>query len=108
MTKIRDVKFEIEDLEITMDEAITIQVLNSLNSSFTQFLGILSYKARFVAHGFKQEEGIDFVETFAAFVKPISYKCLFGVSVKRGYKIRQIDVVTDFLYGFLDEVIYVE
>ena len=34
MTKIRDVKSEIEDLEITIDEAITIQVFNSLNSSF--------------------------------------------------------------------------
>lgn len=29
-----------------MDEAITIQVLNSLDSSFTQFLGILSHEAR--------------------------------------------------------------
>ena len=48
------------------------------------------------------------METFAAVVKPMSYKCLFGVSVKRGYKIRQMDVVTAFLYGFLDEVIYVE
>ncbi len=46
MTKIRDVKSEIEDLEITMDEAITIQVLNSLDSSFTEFLGILSHEAR--------------------------------------------------------------
>ena len=46
MTKIRDVRSEIEDLEITMDEAITIQVLNSLDSSFAQFLGILSHEAR--------------------------------------------------------------
>ena len=46
MTKIRDVKSEIEDLEITMDEAITIQVLNSLDSSFARFLDILSHKAR--------------------------------------------------------------
>ena len=46
MTKIRDVKLEIEDLEITMDEAITIQVLNSLDSSFAQFLDILSHEAR--------------------------------------------------------------
>lgn len=69
---------------------------------------ILKYKARWIAHGFKQEEGLDFVETFAAVVKPMSYKCLFEVSVKRGYKIRQMDVMTAFLYGFLDEVIYVE
>ncbi len=48
------------------------------------------------------------MQTFAAAVKPMSYKSLFGVSVKRGYKIRHMDGVTAFLYGFLDEVIYVE
>ena len=46
MTKIRNIKSKIEDLAITIDKAITIQVLNSLDSSFTQFLSILSYKAR--------------------------------------------------------------
>lgn len=29
-----------------MNEAITIQILNLLDSSFAQFLGIISYKAR--------------------------------------------------------------
>ena len=38
----------------------------------------------------------------------MSHKCIFGVSVKRGYKIRQMDVITAFMYEFLDEVIYVE
>lgn len=38
----------------------------------------------------------------------MSYKCLFAVNVKQGYKIRQMDVVTAFLYSFLDEIIYVE
>ena len=46
MTKICDMKYEIEDLGITMDEAITIQVLNSFDSFFAQFFGILSHKAR--------------------------------------------------------------
>ncbi len=46
MTKIQDVKSEIDDLGITMDEAITIQVLNSLDSSFAKFLGIPSQQAR--------------------------------------------------------------
>ena len=40
MTKIRDVRSEIKDLEITMDEAIIIQVLNFLDFLFAQFLGI--------------------------------------------------------------------
>ncbi len=45
MTQICDVRSEIENLEITMNEAVTIQVLNSFNSSFAQFLGILSHEA---------------------------------------------------------------
>ncbi len=46
MTNIRELKSEIEDLEITMDEGITIRIWNPLDSSFTQFLGILSHEAR--------------------------------------------------------------
>ncbi len=46
MSKICDVKSEIEDLEITIDEAIKIQVLNSLDSSFAKFFSILSHEAR--------------------------------------------------------------
>ncbi len=46
MTKICEVRFEIEDLEITINETITIQVFNSLNFSFAKFLGILSHEAR--------------------------------------------------------------
>lgn len=38
----------------------------------------------------------------------MSYKYLFAIRVKRGYQIRHMDVGTIFLYGFLDEVIYVE
>lgn len=45
---------------------------------------------------------------FATVVKPMSYKCLFALGVKRGYWIRHMDVVTAFLYGFFNEVIYVE
>lgn len=37
---------EIEDLKITIDWAITIQVLNVPNSFFAQFLGILSNEDR--------------------------------------------------------------
>ncbi len=69
---------------------------------------ILKYKAIWIAHGFKQEEGDDFVKTFTAVVKPMSYKCLFGVSVKCSYKIWKMGVVTAFLYGFLDEIIYIK
>ncbi len=73
-----------------------------------RFGHILKYKARWVVHGYKLKEGLDYVETFAAVVKPMSNKCLFALGVQRGYRMRRMDVVTAFLYGFLDEVFYVE
>ncbi len=68
---------------------------------------ILKFKARWVVHGYKQKEGLDYLDTFATVVKPVSYKALMGISVKRGLSIHHMDVVTAFLYGFLDESIYV-
>ena len=68
---------------------------------------ILKFKARWVVHGYKQKEGSDYQETFACVVKPITWKAMMGVAAKRGYRAFQMDVVTAFLYGFLDEIIYV-
>lgn len=43
-----------------------------------------------------------------AVVKLMNYKCLFAMGVQRGYYIYYIDVIMGFLYGFFNEVIYVE
>lgn len=45
---------------------------------------------------------------FMAIFKPISYKCLFEVGVKHGNWIRHMDIITAFLYSFLNEVIDIE
>ena len=45
---------------------------------------------------------------FAIVIKPMNYKFLFAIGVKRGYWIRHMGVVMAFLYSFLEEVIYVE
>ena len=68
---------------------------------------ILKYKARWVVHGFKQQKGLDYKDTFAVVIKPMSYKTMIAVGVKKRYKIRHINVVTAFLYDYLDELIYV-
>lgn len=69
---------------------------------------ILKYKARWVVHGYKQRYGLDYEETFASVAKPMSWKALMALAALRGLKIRQLDVVTAFLYGFLDQMIFVE
>jgi transposase InsO family protein len=69
---------------------------------------IIRYKARWVVRGFEQQEGIDYHETFASVVKPMSYKTLFALAAAKDLEIEQMDVKTAFLYGDIDEEIYVE
>ena len=68
---------------------------------------VARYKARWVVRGFEQREGIDFNETFASVVKPMSYKAIFALAAALDWELEQMDVKTAFLYGEVDEVIYV-
>ena len=68
---------------------------------------VVRYKARWVVRGFEQREGIDFNETFASVVKPMSYKAIFALAAALDWELEQMDVKTAFLYGNVDEVIYV-
>jgi len=69
---------------------------------------IVRHKARWVVRGFEQIEGIDYDETYAAVVKPATCKVLFALAAAKGLKIEQMDVVTAFLYGLINEEVYVE
>ena len=69
---------------------------------------ILRYKARWVVRGFEQREGIDYNETFASVVKPMSYKAIFAIAAANDWEIHQIDIKIAFLYRRVDEEIYVE
>jgi hypothetical protein len=69
---------------------------------------ILRYKARWVVRGFEQKEGVDFHETFASVVKPMSYKAIFAMAAAYDWEIEQMDVKTAFLYGDIDTEIYME
>nr|GFA88522.1 hypothetical protein [Tanacetum cinerariifolium] len=68
-----------------------------------KFGGMLKNKARLVAQGFKQEEGIDFEESFAL-VSRIEAICIFVANVaNKNMTIFQMDVKPDFLNGELKE-----
>ncbi|GJY12368.1 retrovirus-related pol polyprotein from transposon TNT 1-94 [Tanacetum coccineum] len=65
--------------------------------------GVLKNKARLVAQGFRQEEGIDFEESFAP-VTRIEAICIFVANVAhKNMTIYQMDVKTAFLNGELKE-----
>lgn len=69
---------------------------------------VLRHKARWVVKGYEQQYGVDYADTFASVVKPMSYKALFAIAASLDLEIEQMDVKTAFLYGLLDEDVYVE
>ena len=64
------------------------------------------YKARLVAKGFTQEYGLDYEETFAPVVHFNSLRMFLTLAVHSKMDVQQMDVVTAFLYGELEEEIY--
>jgi hypothetical protein len=66
------------------------------------------YKARFVACGFSQKEGIDYEETFAPIARYTSIKVIISLASVLGWKLHQMDVKTAFLNGQVEEEVYIE
>jgi hypothetical protein len=69
---------------------------------------IEKYKARFVARGFSQKEGIDYDETFAPIARYTSIRTIISLALVLGWKLHQIDVKTTFLNGQVEEEEYIE
>lgn len=69
---------------------------------------VLKYKARWVAKGFEQREGVNFEETFASVVKSMSYKALFAIAAKYNLNVVQLDILTAFLNAKLKDQIFME
>jgi hypothetical protein len=67
------------------------------------------FKARWVVRGFTQKAGIDYDETYAAVVKPVSLKIMLALAAHYGYECKQYDIVTAFFNVVMDgHQIYVE
>ena len=64
------------------------------------------YKARMVAKGFTQRPGIDYNETFSPVVKMDSLRTILSLSAARNLDMTQLDVKPAFLYGEINEKIY--
>ncbi|KAI0993507.1 Retrovirus-related Pol polyprotein from transposon, partial [Podosphaera aphanis] len=66
------------------------------------------YKARLVAQGFSQVPGHDFDETFAPVARYDSLRILLRISAQNKWIPQQMDVNSAYLYGTLDEEIFME
>nr|GFD24205.1 retrovirus-related Pol polyprotein from transposon TNT 1-94 [Tanacetum cinerariifolium] len=68
---------------------------------------VIRNKARFVAKGYAQEEGIDFEESFAPVVRLEAVWIFIAYAAHKSFPIYQMDVKTEFLNGPLKEEVYV-
>ncbi|GJY37366.1 retrovirus-related pol polyprotein from transposon TNT 1-94 [Tanacetum coccineum] len=70
--------------------------------------GIVSRnKARLVAQGYNQQEGIDYDETYAPVSRLESIRILLAYACALDFKLFQMDVKSAFLNGFINEEVYV-
>ena len=69
---------------------------------------VVRNKARLVAQGYNQQEGIDFTETFAPIARLEAIRILLAFTSHKNIKLYQMDVKSAFLNGFIEEEVFVK
>ena len=70
--------------------------------------GGVRYKARLIAKGYSQREGVDYTEVFSSVVCHTSIRMLLSLVVEYDIELEQMDVKIAFLHGRLKEKIYMK
>nr|GEY69589.1 hypothetical protein [Tanacetum cinerariifolium] len=68
---------------------------------------IIRNKTRLVVRGYRQEEGINFEESFAPVARMEAIRIFLAYDAHKGFTVYQMDVKTAFLHGSLKEDVYV-
>ncbi|GJT07263.1 putative ribonuclease H-like domain-containing protein [Tanacetum coccineum] len=68
---------------------------------------VVKNKARIVAQGFRQEEGIDYDEVFAPVARIEAIRLFLAFASFMEFLVYQMDVKSAFLYGTIEEEVYV-
>ncbi|GJZ85198.1 reverse transcriptase zinc-binding domain-containing protein [Tanacetum coccineum] len=72
---------------------------------FNAYGSLSRYKARLVANGRSQQQGIDCDENFSPVVKPSTIRTVLSLAVLRDWPIHQLDVKNAFLHALLQRII---
>nr|GFB36041.1 copia protein [Tanacetum cinerariifolium] len=68
---------------------------------------LIRNKARLVAQGHTQEEGIEYDEVFAPIARIEAIRLFLAYASFKNFMVYQMDVKSDFLYGKIEEEVYV-
>ncbi|KAH9697198.1 hypothetical protein KPL71_023512 [Citrus sinensis] len=126
------VQFEVESHEKENTELVTKEDAGSVTDGFDDVQGSEStesegdsyqlvrdrkirairppkrFKARLVARGFTQREGVHFNEIFSPVVKHASIRVILALVIIQDMYLKQMDIKTTFLHGELQEEIVME
>nr|GFA23238.1 retrovirus-related Pol polyprotein from transposon TNT 1-94 [Tanacetum cinerariifolium] len=92
-------------LEQNVNEAMTDPAwIDSMQEELLQFKRLDS---RLVVRGYRQEEGINFEESFAPVAKMESIRIFLAYAAHKAFTVFQMDVKTAFLHGSLKEDVFV-
>ncbi|GJU68434.1 ribonuclease H-like domain-containing protein [Tanacetum coccineum] len=94
---------------VFMPRPANVNVVNSMwlfRHKFNAYGSLSRYKARLVANGRSQQQGIDCDETFIPVVKPATIRTVLSLAVLQDWSIPQLDVKNAFLHGHLSETVY--
>nr|GEW29817.1 hypothetical protein [Tanacetum cinerariifolium] len=100
-------RLEVWELVSQPDKVIIITLKWIYKVKLDELGGILKNKARLVAHGYCQEEGIDFEEPFALVARLEAIMIFLAFAAHKNMVVYQMDVKTPFLNGNLREEVYV-
>ncbi|GJV08302.1 retrovirus-related pol polyprotein from transposon TNT 1-94 [Tanacetum coccineum] len=100
-------RLEVWELVPCLDKVLLIKLKWIYKVKTDEFGGVLRNKARLVAQGFRQEEGIDFEESFAPVARIEAIHIFVANAAHKNMMIYQMDIKTAFLNGELKEEVYV-
>nr|GEV67044.1 retrovirus-related Pol polyprotein from transposon TNT 1-94 [Tanacetum cinerariifolium] len=100
-------RLEVWELVPRPDKVMVITLKSIYKVKLDELGGILKNKARLVARGYRQNEGIDFEESFASVEKLKAIRIFLAYAAHKNMVVYQIDVKTAFLNGNLREEVYV-
>ncbi|GKB88823.1 retrovirus-related pol polyprotein from transposon TNT 1-94 [Tanacetum coccineum] len=100
-------RLEVWELVSCPDKVLLIKLKWIYKVKTDEFGGVLKNKARLVAQGFRQEEGINFEESFAPVARIEAIRIFVANVAHNNMTIYQMDVKMAFLNGKLKEEVYV-
>nr|GEV17650.1 retrovirus-related Pol polyprotein from transposon TNT 1-94 [Tanacetum cinerariifolium] len=107
LSSIPSTKDQEHSLIIYQDKVMLIKLKLIYKVKTEEFGRVLKNKARLVARGFRQEEGINFEESFAPVSRIEAIRIFVANAANKNMTIFQMDIKTEFLNGELKEEVYV-